>query len=116
ILRIDVGTWAAHNRIQDLKPLTNGPGASGVNARFTAPGALELLDARGRVVRRALAGTGLVAALLPKDEQPFWVVTGVDEAGVARAASLLTPKALRNAYAVAATPGGPVRLPVGGTG
>jgi hypothetical protein len=36
----------------------------------------------------------------------------VDEAGVARAASLLNRASLRNAYAVAALPSGPVRLPL----
>jgi hypothetical protein len=53
-----------------------------------------------------------VAAILPPDQQPQWLVTGVDEPGVARAAALLSSAKLRNAYAVAALPSGPVRLPL----
>ena len=38
-------------------------------------------------------------------------VTGVDDSGVERAARAIGPMALRNAFAVAATPAGLVRLP-----
>jgi hypothetical protein len=111
ILRIQVGEWSVLERIQELDPLEKGPAASGVYARFGADG-LELLDSAGHVVRKAPPGTGLVAALIPKGQKPLWVVTGVDEAGVARAAALLDESKLRNAYAVAATPSGPLRLPL----
>ncbi len=39
-------------------------------------------------------------------------MTGADDAGVERAAELIDPATLRDAFAVAATPSGPVRLPV----
>ena len=82
-------------------------------ARFTTGGSqLQLLDAKGRVARTAPPGTGLVAAIVPPDQQPLWVVTGVDEPGVARAAALLSKAKLRNAYAIAVLPSGPVRLPL----
>jgi hypothetical protein len=114
VLRIDVGKWSDLSQLQDLDLLEKGPAASGVYARFAGPnGPLLLLDARGRVTRQAPAGTGLIAALIPPGQQPLWVVTGVDEAGVARAAALLDGARLRNAYALAVTPSGPpLRLPL----
>lgn len=113
VLRVEVGKWADLRRLQDLDQLEQGPAASGVYARFTPGGAaLELLDERGKVGQRAPAGTGLVAAIIPPDQQPLWVVTGVDDAGVARAAALLSATKLRNAYAVAALPSGLQRLPL----
>jgi len=111
VLRIEVGKWADIGRLQDLESLSKGPGVSGVYARFSG-GGLNLLDARGRVVRKAPPGTGLVAAIIPEGQQPLWVVTGVDEAGVARAAALLGAAKLRNAYALAALPTGAQRLPL----
>ena len=112
VFRIEVGKWSDLRSLQELGSLEQGPAASGVYARFHPDGSLSLLDASGKVVREAPAGTGLVAAVLPNDQQPLWVVTGVDDAGVARAAALLSSAKLRNAYAVAALPSGPQRLPV----
>jgi hypothetical protein len=113
VLRIEVGKWSDLAQLQDLDVIPKGPATSGVYARFAGPdGPLQLMDARGRVVQNAPPGTGLVAAIIPKDQQPLWVVTGVDDAGVARAAALLDASKLRNAYAVAATPAGPLRLPL----
>jgi hypothetical protein len=115
VLRIEVGKWSELRKLQDLDLLEKGPTASGVFARFSAQGArLELLDAEGRLGRVAPPRTGLIAAILPPDQQPLWVVTGVDEAGVARAAALLDKAKLRNAYALAALPSGPQRLPLEG--
>jgi hypothetical protein len=116
VLRIDVGIWDALERLPGLDALMKAPAASGVYARFTDPKTLELLDEQGRVARRAAPGTGLVAAIIPAGQQPLWVATGVDEAGVARAAALLGTAALGNAYAVAATPSGPLRLPLEAAG
>jgi hypothetical protein len=113
VLRIEVGKWSDLRTLQDLDLLERGPSVSGVFARFEGRGSrLQLLDSQGRVARQAPAGTGLVAAILPAEQQPLWVVTGVDEAGVARAAELLTESTLRNAFAVAALPSGTERLPL----
>jgi hypothetical protein len=113
VLRVEVGKWSDLRNLQDLDVLEKGPSASGVFVRFAPKGShLDLLDPRGRVTRTAPPGTGLVAAILPPDQQPLWVVTGVDEAGVARAAALLAPAKLRDAYAIAALPSGPARLPL----
>jgi hypothetical protein len=114
VLRIQVGKWSELSNLQDLDQLEQGPAASGVYARFAGPnGPLLLLDARGRVARQAPPGTGLIAAIIPPGQQPLWVVTGVDESGVARAAALLNAAKLRNAYALAGLPSGPpLRLPL----
>jgi Domain of unknown function (DUF4430) len=115
VLRIEVGRWSDLRTLQDLDVLEKGPTASGVFVRFSDRGSkLQLLDADAKVAQSAPAGSGLVAAILPPEQQPLWVVTGVDDAGVTRAAQLLTKTKLRNAYAVAALPSGAVRLPVGG--
>jgi hypothetical protein len=116
VLRIEVGKWADLRHLQDVDALAKGPAASGVYARFVGPARLDLLDPNGQIARQAPAGTGLVAAIIPPDQQPLWVVTGVDDAGVSRAVSLLTVAKLRNAYALAALPSGTLRLPVEKTG
>jgi hypothetical protein len=116
VFRLEVGKWSDLRRLQDLDMLAKAPSASGVYARFSPDGSqLDLLDASGNVVRKAPPGTGLIAAVVPPDQQPVWVVTGVDEAGVARAARLLSAAKLRDAYAIAALPSGPVRLPLQGS-
>ncbi len=51
---------------------------------------------RGRVA----SGSGLVAAVRLGEEQPTWVVTGTDEAGVDAAIELLDTDSLRDRYAV----------------
>ena len=113
VLRVMVGPWSELRDLASLEVLEQGPGASGVFARFRGEGrSLELLDEAARGVRTLGAGAGLVAAIVPKEQQPVWVVTGTDDAGVEAAAELLAPGPLRNAYAVAATRSGPVRLPV----
>jgi hypothetical protein len=113
-LRIVVAPWT---KLQGLGgaigSLTEGPRQSGVFARFSADGnALSLLDERGRAVRIAPAGTGLIAATQQKGGGPVWVVTGLDDAGVDRAAKAFGTRSLRNAYAVAVTPGRTARLPL----
>lgn len=114
VLRIEVGKWSDLRQLPDVQMLESGPARSGVYARFTDGGTqLQLLDPKGQVASTAPPGTGLVAAVMPADQQPVWVVTGVDDAGVARAAALLSAPKLRNAYAVAALPSGPRDLPLG---
>ena len=65
--------------------LEKGPEESGVFARIDG-GELELLGSDGEVERRAPAGTGLVAASAPGEEDTVWAVTGLDERGVEAAA------------------------------
>ena len=104
---------------------TTGPGrallgrarpTSGVFARFDAAGTrCTLLDAAGAdaaASRRRARGSS--RRTRPAGDSIVWLVTGADQAGVDRAAAVLTPAALADAFAVAATPSGPQRLPVGG--
>jgi hypothetical protein len=113
VLRVIVAPWRAARTVQAAAPVERGPKSSGVFARFAGEGRrLVLLDPAGRPARTAPPGTGLVAATQAPGQRPVWVVTGVDSAGVERAAHALDPTVLRDAYAVAATPAGPVDLPL----
>jgi Domain of unknown function (DUF4430) len=115
VIRVIVGSWRRLRLVRAAAALEGPPKESGVFARFAARGrTLELLDAEGHEARRAASGTGLVAALAPSEDQVVWVITGVDDAGVERAASSLDSHTLRDAFAVAATPGGDKPLPVEG--
>lgn len=113
-LRVIVAPWKVVKDTITGRELQRGPATSGVFARFTAGGALSLLDGAGKVARQAPPGTGLVAAMIQEGGGVVWLVTGSDDTGVVRAAKALNPDTLRNAFAVAATPAGPVKLPVGG--
>ncbi len=122
LARVVVGRWSALRRLGVASPLSGRPGTSGVFARFRGGGSggsgaekLELLGLNGAVARVAPPGTGLVAARATTDQAVTWLVTGVDDRGVQRAASALSQSDLRFAFAVAATPSGVVRLPVVGT-
>jgi hypothetical protein len=112
-LRVVVARFSAVRQLLAVAALTQGPSGSGVYAKFDAGGrTLSLLDPAGRVARVAPPGTGLVAATQQADQPVTWLVTGVDDAGVERAAAAISPAALRNAFALAATPTGTVKLPV----
>jgi hypothetical protein len=110
-IRIVVGRWQALRRLRGAAAIERGPRASGVWVRFE-DGVMKLLEPSGRVERDAPPGTGLVAATENESSGIVWVVTGVDDAGVARAAELLEEEKLHGAYAVAETPDEVVRLPV----
>jgi hypothetical protein len=113
-LRVVVATWSAARGTEAAHAIQLGPSASGVFARYSPAGQLELLNGAGHQAAVAPAGSGLLAATQPANEAITWLVTGADEAGVERAAAALRPQVLRNAFAVAATPRGVERLPVGG--
>jgi len=115
VARVVVARWPAIRRLEAASPLTRAPSESGLFARFAGQSGttLDLLDANGAVARVAPPGTGLVAARVPSGKNVVWFVTGADEAAVARAANALDESKLHNAFAVAATPTGVVRLPIG---
>jgi hypothetical protein len=115
-IRVVVGPWKSIRVVKAAGVLEQGPAKTGVFARISAGGTLDLLDPRGGAARAAPAGTGLLAATKPAGEGPVWIVTGDDDAAVQRAGAALSQADLRDAFAVAATPSGVVRLPVGGTG
>ncbi len=114
-LRVVVGTWSALRSLQGVVgSIARGPAASGVFARFSPDGRrLTLLDQLGHPARVAPPGSGLVAATAAEGSQPTWVISGVTNAGVESAANALSGRALRDAFALAVTPSGNVRLPVG---
>jgi len=112
-LRVLVGRWPALRTDFAARPLERGPRTSGVFARPTADGrSIALLDARGRTVRRAGSGTGLVVAVRFSDQEPTWLVTGTDSRGLLQAALALSEDALRGKFAVAVAGDLPTALPV----
>ncbi|MDQ6807505.1 MAG: DUF4430 domain-containing protein [Actinomycetota bacterium] len=111
-LVIAVATWKElRGEIAGLL-IAHGPATGGVYARFAGRDGqtLELLNARGQVARRLGAGAGLVAGTGNPKTAPTWFVTGTDAAGVAAAASALTPARL--AYHLAVAVQGTQDLPV----
>jgi Domain of unknown function (DUF4430) len=115
-LRMVVAPWSALRSLGGaVGSLTRGPGASGVFARFSKDGTqLTLLDQVGSPARAAPPGTGLIAATAVEGSEPVWLVTGIGEPAVDRAARALDPTALHNAFALAVTPGGRLPLPLVG--
>ncbi|HEY7257193.1 MAG TPA: DUF4430 domain-containing protein [Solirubrobacterales bacterium] len=113
-IRVLVGPWARLRSDPAAAQLEDGPGSSGVFARFeqSAGGeALVGLDESGDPGRRFGAASGLVAATRRGGGPPTWIVTGVGAGGVEAAARLLDPAALRDHYAVA-TEGGARTTPL----
>ena len=111
LLRVVVGTWDGLRFIRAIQAIEDGPEASGVFARVRED-RLELLDESGEPARVAPPGSGLVGMTGLEDQALVFFVTGLDEAGVKAAARALDERTLADAFAVAATPEGPVRLPV----
>lgn len=108
-----VGLWPRWRRLEWPRRIDGGPADSGIFAKFSADAtSVRLFDWNGRHVRTEGAGTGLIGAMRPTEEDLLWVVTGVDEVGVRRAARALDAETLRNAYAVAVTDGGVEKLPL----
>ena len=117
-LRLLIGEWSDVRADSAAQKLEDGPAESGVFARPVDRGdayEFELLDAEGRTARTLGPGAGMVAASRFEEQQPTWVVTGTDAAGVERAVALIDQAALRDHFAVAAagTPA-PIALPVQG--
>jgi hypothetical protein len=111
-LAVVVGTWSDVRSEFAAGMIEQGPGSSGIYARFAGSrgSALQLLDPRGHVVRALGAGAGLVAATANGSSAPVWLITGTDVAGVSAAAAALTPGRLRDHFALAVQ--GQTDLPV----
>jgi hypothetical protein len=111
-LRIIVGTWSQVHHEVGVSELEQGPAASGVYARVSADGsAIALLDPRDRTVRMLAGSAGLIAATRYTGDEPEWIVTGTDPAGLALAAHALDEAALHGRFAVAFTAGHAVGAP-----
>jgi hypothetical protein len=111
--KVLVGPWSSWRTRAWPHWIDKGARYSGVFARFS-PDAdeLRLLDWYAHRVRTVGAGTGLVAAQRPTEEDLQWFVTGVDEQGVERAADALGSPELRDAFAAAVTDKGVEKLPL----
>jgi Domain of unknown function (DUF4430) len=108
-LRVAVGPWTAMRALPAAESLTQGPRASGVYARVASNGgSITLLNARGQSTQTLGAGSGLIAAVTYPGEEPLWVITGTNAAGVARAANAFDRSALHDRFAVALPPTGTV--------
>jgi Domain of unknown function (DUF4430) len=115
LLRVVVGPWYAVRADSAAAQIEDGPATSGVFCDFEPAGngsyELVALDAGGEERERLGAGSGLVAAVRDGEEQPTWVVTGTDEAGVDAAIELLEDDSLRDRYAIASEGGRELPLP-----
>lgn len=108
-----VGRWSHWRDRPWPHRIDEGPRYSGVFARFSPEGdELRLQDWYAHRARAEGAGTGLVAAMRPTEEDVMWLVTGVDDVGVARAARALNTEDLRDAFAVVVTDQGVQRIPL----
>jgi Domain of unknown function (DUF4430) len=111
-LRVVVAKFSVAKQLGAARALTLGPATSGVYARFDSAGrTLTFLDTAGHASRVAPPGTGLLAATQQPSQPITWLVTGVDDSGVERAAHALRASSLRDAFAVAVTPSAVLRLP-----
>jgi hypothetical protein len=119
VLRLVVGEWQDIRSDGAAEQLEEGPGKSGVFARFAQAGggsySVDLLDAEGKVARTLGSGAGLIAATRFEEQQPTWVVAGTDLAGLASAVRLLDVRDLRNRFAVATDGSATTPLPVSGS-
>ncbi len=115
-LQVVVGRWTAIHGDPSVTSIEDGPRTSGVYARFASNGrTLALLDGGGHTTSTLAAGAGLIAALKDNESAIVWVVTGTDEAGVARAAQAFDESTLKNHFALAVASTGK-QLPVPGAG
>lgn len=118
-LRVVVGVWKDARLDAAAEKLEEGPGESGVFARPAKQGdgyRFDVLDAKGRTVRSLGAGAGIVAATRFEEQQPTWVVSGTDAAGLDRAIELVDRAVLRDRFAVATDGAQPIPLPTGSRG
>jgi Domain of unknown function (DUF4430) len=115
VTRLVVAPWPEARIVRGGSTLEDGPGASGVFARFAEDGrSLELLDEDGQVARtvRRGDGTALVAALRPRADELLWLVTSLDPEALAAGVAALDESRLRDAFAVAVTGDKVEKLPL----
>jgi hypothetical protein len=112
-VRVLVGPWPKISFDRAGRQMDEGPGASGVFARFVDGGTkLQLLDATGKVRQTLGPGTGLIAATRWNDQPPTWFITGTDAAGVKQAVKALDEGTLGKHYALAVSQDTGIPLPV----
>jgi len=105
-LRVLVGSWTAIRRDNAAAPLERGPTASGVYVRPAPSGrTFAVLNPAGGVASSLSGGTGLVAATRFEKQEPAWLVTGTDPAGVLGAADELKESSLTRRFALVVSSG-----------
>jgi uncharacterized protein DUF4430 len=109
-LAVVVGTWRDLRGEIVANLIDQGPGASGVYAKFAGPTALQLLDPHGHVATTLGTDAGLIAATAQGSSEPTWLITGTDRAGVSAAAAAFRAGSLRGHFALAVD--GSRQLPV----
>jgi hypothetical protein len=103
-LRVLVGTWPQVRGDPGAQSIEHGPRASGVYARISGTGqTLALLDGQGATVRTLSGSAGLIAATRYAEQDPEWIVTGTDAAGLDLAAHALDEATLHDRFAIALT-------------
>jgi hypothetical protein len=111
-LRIAVGPWSALREDRALAGMERGPAASGVYAKPAADGrSIAALDPAGRTTRTLGPGTGMIAATKVADDQPVWVVTGTDPAGVEAAGRAFEEGTLADRFALLVSRDLPIPVP-----
>lgn len=114
-LAIVVGTWSQLKGIIAAELIAAGPRQSGVYAQVVGSQgqAIELDNPAGQVVRTLHGSAGLIAATeQPSLNQPTWLVTGTDVAGVTAAAAAVTPARLHDHFALAVSGGHDLPIPL----
>jgi hypothetical protein len=114
-LRVYVGLWSAIRSEPGVGLLEEGPGESGVYAKFEASSGGDRLvgmDENGDKARTFGPNAGLVAATRHFEGPPIWVVSGVTDAGVQAAAAAVNTEDLRDHYAVESEAGAVTPLPL----
>jgi hypothetical protein len=114
-VRMLVGTWDDVRKDELASTIDDGPGASGVFAKFEQSDGgwrLDALNDHGDVRLEYDDEAGLVAALRDGDDPPTWVVAGADAGGLDQALLALSDDVLNNRYAVAVSSGPNTPVPV----
>ncbi len=114
-LAILVGPWPALSGTIAAQLIAAGPGESGVYVKVVGyhGDVIELEDPAGQVVQTLRGSVGLIAATEQQGlNQPTWLVTGTDVAGVNAAAAALTPAKLHDHFALAVDDGHDLPLPL----
>jgi hypothetical protein len=114
-LAVVVGPWSELKGIIAAELIGAGPSHSGVYAQMVgAQGqVMELDNPAGQVVQTLHGSAGLIAATeQPSLNQPTWLITGTDVAGVNAAAAALTPSKLRDHFALVVSGGRDLPIPL----
>ena len=111
-LRIVVGEWKRIRADDTAGLLERGPQTSGVYAKPAADGrSIAILDGQGKTTRTLGPGDGLIAATKLEDNQPVWILTAVDAAGVLAVSQALDQGNLKDHFALAVDDGRAVAVP-----